>query len=345
MNKATAESVLRTLVAADIEIDRLVSVYAHGTSAASSRVGNLIAAAIDAVKREIEAIDDPARDLPPARPCLVLPIVRKGEITPEHGHYARYSTDGTVNPILQFEETGQIWTRDRYGPFPPEPTPEPSPNHHLAGAGNPITPPAPAPLANLPHIHGAVFRGDTLHLFETAEDMQKAVDGAEWNWAQKYEKVVVHAAGKTTSTFKAGRDVRPGEFVIMQPTKTPPWPSVQLECPRCHHPHLHPFRSVLANGVAMCPVCHWCFIVKPPADQPPEPAPVPPPAPAIPELPPGTTPKVPGWYLVLHYGGNAIYLVNAHAPRDWRHCGKDRFAGPVPPPSFAREGREGGQDA
>lgn len=44
----------------------------------------------------------------------------------------------------------------------------------------------------LPPIYGAVFRGDTLHLFQTAEAMQAAVEGSEWSWAQKYEKVVVH---------------------------------------------------------------------------------------------------------------------------------------------------------
>jgi hypothetical protein len=72
----------------------------------------------------------------------------------------------------------------------------------------------------------------------------------------------------------------------------------------------------------------------------------PPPAPAIPELPAGTTPTVPGAYWMHHIDSTgepmAWYLGDA-AIRDFRDKGREwRFAGPIPLPSFAREGREGG---
>jgi hypothetical protein len=70
---------------------------------------------------------------------------------------------------------------------------------------------------------------------------------------------------------------------------------------------------------------------------------IPPPAPAIPELPAGTTPTDPGRYWVMYTDGD-IRMTNIHNVAGWESPSL-RFAGPIPLPSFAREGREGGQDA
>jgi hypothetical protein len=71
--------------------------------------------------------------------------------------------------------------------------------------------------------------------------------------------------------------------------------------------------------------------------------PPPPPAHAIPELPAGTTPTDPGRYWVMYTDGD-IRMTNIHNVAGWESPSL-RFAGPIPLPSFAREGREGGQDA
>ncbi len=70
-----------------------------------------------------------------------------------------------------------------------------------------------------------------------------------------------------------------------------------------------------------------------PATTTPEPEPTPPSA--IPELPAGTTPTVPGIYVVRHPRG----MVSAYdiASFDfWKDRTECRFAGPIPYPSFAR---------
>ncbi len=70
----------------------------------------------------------------------------------------------------------------------------------------------------------------------------------------------------------------------------------------------------------------------------------PPPAPAIPELPAGETPTVPGFYFVKHPQGT-VGAYDIKAIDFWGSRTGCRYAGPIPLPSFARDRREGGQDA
>jgi hypothetical protein len=72
----------------------------------------------------------------------------------------------------------------------------------------------------------------------------------------------------------------------------------------------------------------------------------PPPAPAIPELPAGTTPTVPGFYVTYRKkSGTVIQYISEDGLIDCdANCSHWRFAGPIPLPSFANEGkREGGK--
>ncbi len=207
--------------------------------------------------------------------------------------------------------------------------------------------PAPAPPSgrlDLSRVVGYVRRNRTLHTYEIWADAASDPDASPWDSRGVIDSLIHHAAdGRVIDA----RDTTP------EPTPTPPPVGLDLSRVRgftlvCGTLYLDELLNEYTGTTRVDRVVlRTADGRKIDARE----ATPPPPAPAIPELPAGTMPTVPGIYVVRHPHGT----VGAYDIQDfsfWASRLDCRFAGPIPPPSFATptpapvsEGREGGQDA